>query len=114
MILWKNDTVAAITKSQLIRVNRSLNDYVHLKKVNENLQMDLIVSDSLRFYWEHVALKTDTLYSMEAQKFEQLTDVNASLKAALKEEKKKNIGTCIGVGVGGTLLGILLGVLLGK
>lgn len=76
--------------------------------------MDLVVSDSLCFYWKQVATKSDTLYIMETQKFEQLTKVNESLQAALKEEKKKSRKIGIGVGVGGTLLGILLGVLLGK
>lgn len=104
----------AITRPQLIKINRSLNDYIHLKKVNKNLQMDLVVSDSLCFYWKQVAVKSDTLYLMEAQKFEQLTRANESLQAALKEEKKRSRKIGIGVGVGGTLLGVLLGVLLGK
>lgn len=76
--------------------------------------MDLVVSDSLCFYWKQVAAKSNTLYIMETQKFEQLTEVNESLQAAIKEEKKKSRKIGIGVGVGGTLLGILLGVLLGK
>lgn len=113
-ILWKNDTLVAITKPQLIKINRSLNDYIHLKKINKNLQMDIIVSDSLQLYWRSVALKTDTLYLMETKKFEQLNEVKESLQVALVEQKKKSRKTIIGVGVGGTLLGILLGVLLGK
>lgn len=104
----------AITKSQLIKINRSLNDYIHLKKVNQNLQMDLVVSDSLCSYWQQVAASTDTLYLMEAQKYEQLTVINTSLQSALDKEKKKSRNIGIGVGVGGTLLGILLGVLLVK
>ena len=76
--------------------------------------MDLVVSDSLCLYWKQVSAKSDTLYLMEAQKFEQLTRVNESLQAALKEEKKKSRKIGIGVGVGGTLLGVLLGVLLVK
>ena len=76
--------------------------------------MDLVVSDSLCLYWKQIATKSDTLCMMGAQKFENLTRVNASLQVALKQEKRKNRKMGIGVGVGGTLLGILLGVLFGK
>lgn len=76
--------------------------------------MALVVSDSMCFYLKQTALKSDTLYSVEAQKFEQLTGINNSLIVALDNEKRKKQKMCIGVGVGGTLLGILLGVLLGK
>lgn len=76
--------------------------------------MDLVISDSLCLYWKRIAAKSDNLYIMEAQKFENLTRVNESLQVALKEEKRKGRKIGIGVGVGGTLLGILLGVLLGK
>lgn len=61
-----------------------------------------------------MALKSDTLYLMEEEKFRQLTRVNESLQVALKSERRKSRKMGIGVGVGGTLLGILLGVLLGK
>lgn len=76
--------------------------------------MDLVVSDSLCFYWKQVAVKSDTLYLMETLKYEQLTRVNESLQAALRDEKRKSRIIGIGVGVGGTLLGLLLGVLLVK
>lgn len=76
--------------------------------------MDLVVSDSLCFYWKQIAVKSDTLYLVETKKYEQLTKINESLQAALKDEKKKSRKIGIGVGVGGTLLGILLGVLLVK
>lgn len=76
--------------------------------------MALVVSDSMCFYWKQTALKSDTLYSVEAQKFEQLAGINKSLIVALDDEKRKKQKMCIGVGVGGTLLGMLLGVLLGK
>lgn len=82
--------------------------------MNKNLQMELVVADSLRFYWEQVAVKSDNLYLMEAQKFEQLSGINKSLQVAIEEEKKKSRKIVIGVGVGSTLLGVLLGVLLGK
>lgn len=75
--------------------------------------MDLVVSDSLHFYWKRVAAKSDTLYTMEIKKFEQLNRINESLQIALKEEKRKRQKISIGVGVG-ALSGILMGVLLGK
>lgn len=76
--------------------------------------MDLEALDSLCYYWRQVAVKSDTLYSIETRKYEQLTEVNDALQVALKKEKRKSRKIGIGVGVGGTLLGIVLGVLLGK
>ena len=114
MILWETDTVVAITGTQLIKINRSLNDYLHLKEVNAVLQKELAISDSLCLYWRNVSATTDAMYSMEEQKYEQLSMINASLHEAIREEKKRSRKIGIGVGVGGTLLGILLGVLLAK
>ena len=76
--------------------------------------MDLLISDSLHFYWKTLATKTDTLYLMEVKKYEELTKINESLQATLKNERIKRRKIGLGVGVGGTVLGILLGVLLGK
>lgn len=87
---------------------------MHLKDLNRALRRSLSASDSLCFYWKQIAVKADTLYFMEMQKYEQLSRINASLQVALNDEKKKSRKIGIGVGVGGTLLGILLGVLLGK
>lgn len=114
MILWETDTVVAITKPQLIKINRSLNDYIHLKEINRNLQVDLVVSDSLCLYWQKVALRADFTCVLERRKFDELTAVNTSIKSSLEKEKSKSRKISIGVGVGGTLLGILLGVLLAK
>lgn len=76
--------------------------------------MDLAALDSLCFYWKQVAIKSDTMYIMGVQKFEELMRVNDSLHSSLKKEKRKNRKIGIGVGVGGTFLGMILGVLLGK
>lgn len=76
--------------------------------------MDLLVSDSLVFYWQKLVVKTDTMYQLEAKKYGELTKINESLQATIKEEKRKCRKVGLGVGVGGTLLGVLLGVLLGK
>ena len=113
-IIFERDTVIAITKPQLIKINRSLNAYNHLRLTNENLQMTLRVSDSISHYWKQTAIATDTLYRLEVQKFTHLTKVNELLQVEVENEKKKSRKIGIGVGVGGTLLGILLGVLLAK
>lgn len=106
--------MVAITKEQLVRVNRALNDYLHLKKTNKYLQMDLTISDSLCLYWERVAVKADTMLFMENQKYENLSRINKSLECSLKSSTKKMKKIGVGVGVGGTVFGIILGVLLKK
>ena len=111
-ILWENDTVLAISKDQLIKINRTLNSYVHLKKTNEILRMDLSVSDSLIHYLRESSLKKDTLISMEVQKFDNSCRIIKNLQESLDTQKTKSRKTIIGVGVGGTLFGVLLGVLL--
>lgn len=106
--------MVAINKKQLIKVNRALNDYLHLKKTNKYLQMDLTISDSLCLYWERVAVKADTMLFMENQKYENLSRINAALEYSLKNSAKMRKKIGIGVGVGGTVFGIILGVLLKK
>lgn len=110
-ILWEGDTVVAINKEQLIKINRSLNDYIHVRKINKYLHMDIAVSDSLTYYWKNIALKTDSIAIMESKKFDEVNTININLQNALREEKTKSKKIGIGVGVGGTMLGILLGVL---
>ena len=113
-ILWGNDTVLAITKPQLITINRSLNDLHFQKKINKNLRSQIFVQDSLLTYWKTLSLKTDSLYLFENKKYEESCLLNSSLKKSLEKEKRRVTNIGIGVGVGGTLLGILIGVLLAK
>nr|DAG98888.1 MAG TPA: hypothetical protein [Herelleviridae sp.] len=113
-ILWGNDTVLAITKPQLITINRSLNDLYFQKKINKNLRSQIFVQDSLLTYWKTLSLKTDSLYLFENKKYEESCLLNSSLKKSLEKEKRRVTNIGIGVGVGGTLLGILIGVLLAK
>lgn len=101
----------AVTKSQMITINRSLNDYTHLKELNKNLQMGLSVSDSLVVYWKKVAEKSDTIRSLENKKYDNLSKINQNLENSLNANRKKYRKTAIGVGVGGTILGFILGVL---
>lgn len=102
----------AITRPQLITINRSLNDYTHLKEINKNLQMGLSVSDSLVVYWKRVASKSDSICVLETKKYANLYKVNRNLESEIKNVNKKCRKTAIGVGVGGTILGFILGLLL--
>lgn len=111
-ILLENDTVLAISKEQLIKINRTINSYIHLKKTNDILRMDLSVSDSLIHYLRETSLKKDSLILMENQKFENSCRIVKDLQESLDIQKTKSRKTIIGVGVGGTLFGVLLGVLL--
>lgn len=110
-ILFQNDTVVAIAHSQLVKVNRALNDYVHLKEAYRLTQVDLAVSDSMLNYYKKSVLSQQGIINLQEQKFNTQT---AFYEESLKREKKKSRMKSIGVGVGGTLLGIVLGVLLSK
>ncbi len=110
-ILFQNDTVVAITNAQLVKVNRALNDYIHLKEAYRLTQMDLAVSDSMLNYYKKSVLSQQGIINLQEQKFNTQTTF---YEESLKREKKKSRMKSIGVGVGGTLLGIVLGVLLSK
>lgn len=107
-----NDTVLAITRTQLVTINRSLNDYLYLREINRTLKKDLLVADSLCYYLRLSSAKKDTLYSIRSKQLSETTSINKTLELALKKEKRKKKLLTIGVGVGGTLLGVFLGVLL--
>lgn len=110
-ILFQNDTVVAITNEQLVKVNRALNDYIHLKEAYRLTQVDLAVSDSMLNYYKKSVLSQQGIINLQEQKFNTQT---AFYEESLKRENKKSRMKSIGVGVGGTLLGIVLGVLLSK
>ena len=110
-ILFQNDTVIAITKPQLIKVNRALNDYLHLKETYRLTQMDLAVSDSMLNYYRQSVISQQGIITLQEQKF---STQSSFYEEALNREKRKRRNISIGVGVGGTLLGIVLGVLLSK
>lgn len=74
--------------------------------------MDLVVSDSLIFYWKMTAFKSDSISALEYEKYQEASRMNVYLNGTIEEEKRKSRLLSIGVGVGGTLLGVLLGVLL--
>lgn len=105
----EKDTVLVITKSQLIKVNRSLNELKGLRLANDNLQATIRVSDSLVSHWRQTASTMEDLLHFEEQKYEQSVKLNNALTKELKNEQKKSRNIAIGVGVGGVLLGLLLG-----
>lgn len=106
-ILWGTDTVLAITKPQLIKINRTINDYIHLKSYTKLLEMDLHFSDSISNHWKATALKMDSICLLERTRYENACEINKQLNAELR---RGNLKFKIGVGVGGTVLALLIGL----
>lgn len=106
------DTLVCLTKPQLITINRSLNDYEHLKELyatskKEYSLLEKVVKEkdeSLKDYVKSKELQNER-YAIEVEK-------NKILLDEYKKYKNKSRKRIIGVGVGGTTLGIILGVLL--
>lgn len=106
------DTLVCLTKPQLITINRSLNDYEHLKELyaaskKEYSLLEKVVKEkdeSLKDYVKSKELQNER-YAIEVEK-------NKILLDEYKKYKHKSRKRIIGVGVGGTTLGIILGVLL--
>lgn len=106
--------MVAITKPQLIQINRSLNDYRHIRLANENLLKEAVYSDSISCYWHRIAVNAEEMYTLETQRSDILLRRVEYLEAEVVNEKKKSRKIGIGVGVGGTLLGVIIGALLVK
>lgn len=104
----------AITRPQLIKVNRALNERDMLLKTNEKLSLSLALSDSLCNYWRLTSAKKDTLFLCADEKFRNAQLVNEALEESLKRKKYNGIGIGVGVGVGGAAIGLLIGLLLSK
>lgn len=109
-ILIGSDTVVAFTKPQLITINRSLNDYIHLEKLYRNLQMELSVSDSLCNLWRLTSTSQESIIKLEQSKVATVQKYNEQLQLSLKNEKKKSRKAKIGVGIGSIIVGIIVGV----
>ena len=88
-ILFDGDTLVAITKPQLIEINRSLNDYVHTLAINSKLNMEISMTDSLINHWKTVSEKREQMYILESQRFEKSQQISEKLSQELKKEKKK-------------------------
>lgn len=113
-ILWGNDTVLAINKEQLISINRALNNYNHLQKVHKNLQVELLVMDSMVVSLRNINSMEVKKSLLTEEKYLKQVKISEELHKALLREKKQKIKKSICVGAGGTLIGVVIGMLLIK
>lgn len=113
-ILWGNDTVLAITRGQLVSINRTLNNYKHLKRINQKLQDEIGVLDSTVVSLQKINTLEHKSLILTEKKFQEQVSLSKELTECLATEKKKKLKTSICVGAGGTLLGAIIGVLLIK
>lgn len=113
-ILWGNDTVLTITRGQLISVNRTLNNYRYLKRVNQKLQDEIGVLDSTVVSLQNINTLEHRSFLLTEKKFQEQVSLSEELTKRLAREKKKKLKTSICVGAGGTLLGAIIGMLLIK
>lgn len=113
-ILWGNDTVLAINKEQLISINRALNNYNHLQKVHKNLQVELLVMDSMVVSLRNINSMEVKKSLLTEEKYLKQVKISEELHKALLRERKQKIKKSICVGAGGTLVGVVIGMLLIK
>lgn len=113
-ILWGNDTVLAINKEQLISINRALNNYNHLQKIHKNLQVELLVMDSMVVSLRNINSMEVKRNLLTEEKYLKQVKISEELHKALLREKKQKIKKSICVGAGGTLIGVVIGMLLIK
>lgn len=113
-ILLGNDTVLAINKEQLISINRALNSYNHLQKLHKNLQVELLVMDSMVVSLRNINSMEAKRSLLTEEKYLKQVKISEELHKALLREKKQKIKKSICVGAGGTLIGVVIGMLLIK
>ncbi len=113
-ILLGNDTVLAINKEQLISINRALNNYNHLQKLYKNLQVELLVMDSMVVSLRNINSMEVKKSLLTEEKYLKQVKISEELHKALLREKKQKIKKSICVGAGGTLIGVVIGMLLIK
>lgn len=113
-ILWGNDTVLAINKEQLISINRALNNYNHLQRIHKNLQVELLVMDSMVVSLRNINSMEVKKSLLTEEKYLKQVKISEELHKALLREKKQKIKKSICVGAGGTLIGVVIGMLLIK
>lgn len=113
-ILLGNDTVLAINKEQLISINRALNNYNHLQKLHKNLQVELLVMDSMVVSLRNINSMEVKKSLLTEEKYLKQVKISEELHKALLREKKQKIKKSICVGAGGTLIGVVIGMLLIK
>lgn len=113
-----SDTVLAITKCQLLTINRSLNRYEHLLESYSLLERQLDLQDSIIVLKYVEGITQDSIIReqqrvIESTYYQWYASVD-KLESDFSQYKEKSRKRSIGVGVGGTLLGLILGVLLSK
>lgn len=113
-ILLGNDTILAINKEQLISINRALNNYNHLQKLHKNLQVELLVMDSMVVSLRNINSMEVKKSLLTEEKYLKQVKISEELHKALLREKKQKIKKSICVGAGGTLIGVVIGMLLIK
>lgn len=113
-ILLGNDTVLAINKEQLISINRALNNYNHLQKLHKNLQVELLVMDSMVVSLRNINSMEAKKSLLTEEKYLKQVKISEELHKALLKEKRQKIKKSICVGAGGTLIGVVIGMLLIK
>lgn len=113
-ILLGNDTLLAINKEQLISINRALNNYNHLQRIHKNLQVELLVMDSMVVSLRNINSMEVKKSLLTEEKYLKQVKISEELHKALLREKKQKIKKSICVGAGGTLIGVVIGMLLIK
>ena len=113
-ILLGNDTVLAINKEQLISINRALNNYNHLQKIHKNLQVELLIMDSMVVSLRNINSMEVKKSLLTEEKYLKQVKISEELHKALLRERKQKIKKSICVGAGGTLIGVVIGMLLIK
>ena len=99
---------------QLITINRALNDYVHLQRINQKLQEKLSIMDSTLIGLQELNSIEHRSYVLSESKFTKQEQLSKELSERLKQERKSKIKTSICVGAGGTIIGAIIGMLLIK
>ena len=117
-VIVGSDTVLAITKCQLLTINRSLNRYEHLLESYSLLERQLDLQDSIIVLKYVEGITQDSIIReqqrvIESTYYQWYASVD-KLESDFSQYKEKSRKRSIGVGVGGTLLGLILGVLLSK
>lgn len=106
-----SDTLLAITRQQLIDINRTINKAIHLEETNKILQMDLAISDSLSYFQNSIIEKQDSIIAITDKKYMETTALSDDLQKQITNNKKRYRRNLYKVGVGATLLGVVLGVI---
>ena len=113
-IVWNEDTIVAITPTQLQQINITITNYETLQQTCQKLTDIITVSDSISRSQENIIANHKAIIEKQEKSYQELhSSYQYYIDEAIKKEKRSRLIT-IGVGVGGTLIGTALGVLLSK